>query len=183
MARGGPLRADAARNRERVLEAARERLAAGDDSLQLNAIAKLAGVGVGTVYRHFPTRHALLEALVTERFRSLVDRARAAAGDDDPARGLRSLLRFALDLVTADAGFAAVLESADRAEGAAAALKSELDGAVTRLLDRAREVGAIRSDLDADDVRRLVCGVQHAVGAGGDAGLYLDVLLGGLRPR
>ncbi|WP_413103273.1 helix-turn-helix domain-containing protein [Streptomyces sp. Inha503] len=64
---GPALRADVARNRARVLRVAREQLAAGDDSLQLNAIARLAGVGVGTVYRHFPNRRALWEALSTER--------------------------------------------------------------------------------------------------------------------
>ncbi|CAM5574384.1 hypothetical protein GCM10010390_47150 [Streptomyces mordarskii] len=63
---GQALRADAARNRARVLRVAREQLAAGDDSLQLNAIARLAGVGVGTVYRHFLNRRALWEALSTE---------------------------------------------------------------------------------------------------------------------
>ncbi|WP_367131903.1 TetR/AcrR family transcriptional regulator [Saccharothrix sp. HUAS TT1] len=183
---GTPLRADAARNRERVLEAARSRLASGDDSLQLNAIAKLAGVGVGTVYRHFPTRHALLEALVAERFRRLVERAREVAADPDPARGLRALLRHTLDLSLADPGFAAVLESADRAGAPTSALKAELDQAVTPLLDRAREAGAVRSDVVADDVRRLLCGVEHAVRSGDDdpryAELYLDILVAGLRP-
>lgn len=183
---GGSLRADAARNRERVLEVARAQLSAGDDSLQLNAIARLAGVGVGTVYRHFPNRHALVEALMTERFQNLVEEARVAAADVDPARGLQALLRFTLGLISADTGFAAVLESADRAGGSTAAMKAELDQAVTRLLERAGAAGVVRSDLDADDIRRLLCGVEHAVRTGGDdrrqAELYLDVLLRGLRP-
>ena len=184
---GGSLRADAARNRERVLEVARARLSAGDDSLQLNAIARLAGVGVGTVYRHFPNRHALLEALMAERFQRLVEEARVAAADVDPARGLQALLRSTLGLISTDAGFAAVLESADHAGGSTAAMKADLDQAVTRLLDRAGEAGVIRRDVDADDIRRLLCGVEHAVRSGGNdprqAELYLDVLLGGLRPR
>jgi AcrR family transcriptional regulator len=71
------LRADAVRNRARILRIARGQLAAGDTSLQLNAIARLAGVGVGTVYRHFPNRHALVEALSAERL--LLDRLQAAA--------------------------------------------------------------------------------------------------------
>ncbi|MER5646322.1 TetR/AcrR family transcriptional regulator [Streptosporangium sp. NPDC002524] len=76
--RAPALRADAARNRARVLQVAREQLATGDDSLMLNTIARLTGVGVGMVYRHFPNRHALLEALSAERFQQLVHEAQAA---------------------------------------------------------------------------------------------------------
>lgn len=169
-----------------MLRVARERLAAGDDSLQLNAIARLAGVGVGTVYRHFPNRHALWEALSAERFRELVDEAQAAAAGEDALAGLHRLLRFALLRVSDDSGFAAVLESDSDADAETAALKAELDGAVAQLLDRARRSGAIRRDVEADDVRRLLCGIEHAVRSGdGDpkrAEVYLDVLLEGLRP-
>lgn len=182
------LRADAARNRARVLRVAREQLAAGDDSLQLNTIARLAGVGVGTVYRHFPNRHALWEALSAERFQELVDEARAAAADEDALAGLHRLLRYTLLHALADARFAAVLESASDNEAGTSALKAELDQAVTLLLDRARLAGAVRHDVGADDVRRLLCGIEHAVrsGAGDPAPerteVYLDVLLQGLRP-
>jgi AcrR family transcriptional regulator len=180
------LRADAARNRARVLKVAREQLAMGDDSLMLNTIARLAGVGVGTVYRHFPNRHALLEALLAERFQQLVDEARAAAADEDALSGLHRLLRFALGRVLNDAGFAAVLESASDTDAQTSAMKVELDRAVAELLDRARRAGAIRRGIEADDVRRLLCGVEHAVRSGGNkaehAEIYLDVLLEGLRP-
>ncbi|MFI1731438.1 TetR/AcrR family transcriptional regulator [Streptomyces acidicola] len=187
---GPALRADAARNRARVLQVAREQLAAGDDSLQLNAIARLAGVGVGTVYRHFPTRHALWEALSAERFQELVDEARTAAADEDALAGLHRLLRFTLMRMVDDTGFAAVLESASDAEAQTSALKAELDRTVAHLLDRARRIGAIRRDVEADDVRRLLCGIEHAVRSGDGDGdgdptrteVYLDVLLEGLRP-
>ncbi|KJS61490.1 transcriptional regulator [Streptomyces rubellomurinus] len=180
------MRADAARNRTRVLQVAREQLAAGDDSLQLNAIARLAGVGVGTVYRHFPNRHALREALSAERFRELVDEAQAAAADVDALAGLRRLLRFTLARALDDSGFASVLESANDAEAQTSALKAELDLAVAHLLDRARGLGAVRRDIEADDVRRLLCGVEHALRSGAcdptRTEVYLDVLLEGLRP-
>ncbi|MER8187908.1 helix-turn-helix domain-containing protein [Kitasatospora sp. NPDC094015] len=183
---GTGLRADAARNRARVLQVAREQLALGDDSLQLNAIARLAGVGVGTVYRHFPNRHALREALSAERFQELLAEARAAADDEDALAGLHRLLRFALDRALHDPGFAAVLESASDAEARTSAMKAEYDRAVAELLDRARCTGAIRHDIAADDVRRLLCGIEHAVRSGADgsarAGVYLGVLLEGLRP-
>ncbi|MBG0813917.1 helix-turn-helix transcriptional regulator [Planomonospora sp. ID82291] len=166
-----------------MLQVAREQLATGDDSLMLNTIARLAGVGVGTVYRHFPNRHALLEALMAERFQRLVDEARAAAADEDAQAGLRRLLRFTLERMLDDAGFAAVLESASDADAQTSAMKAELDGAVAELLDRARRAGAIRQGIEAGDVRRLLCGIGHAVRSGGDrADAYLDVLLEGLRP-
>nr|WP_042377218.1 TetR/AcrR family transcriptional regulator [Streptacidiphilus melanogenes] len=180
------MRADAARNRARVLQIAREQLAAGDSSLQLNAIARLAGVGVGTVYRHFPTRHALVEALSVERFAQLVDEARAAAAEADALTGLHRLLTYALARSLDDPEFAAVLEASRDAEEQTAALKAELDQAVAGLLDRARETGAIRGDIEADDVRRLLCGIEHAVRVGDSdplrIGVYLSVLLEGLRP-
>lgn len=178
------LRADAVRNRARILRIAREQLAAGDTSLQLNAIARLAGVGVGTVYRHFPNRHALVEALSAEGFRELIAEAQAAVAADDPRAGLHRLLRFALDRMLDDPDFAAVLESAADANAQTSDMRAELDQAVTGLLDRARLSGAIRDGVDAEDVRRLLCGVQHAVRSGGGArrNLYLDVLLEGLRP-
>ncbi|WP_454197168.1 TetR/AcrR family transcriptional regulator [Nocardia sp. Marseille-Q1738] len=154
------VRADAARNRARVLQVAREQLAGGDDSLQLNTIARLAGVGVGTVYRHFPNRHALWEALLVERFQELVDQAQAAAADEDALAGLHRLLRFALGRALEDAGFAAVLESASDADARTSAMKAELDRAVAELLSRARRSDAIRGDIEADDVRRLLCGLS-----------------------
>ncbi|MEU1401936.1 TetR/AcrR family transcriptional regulator [Streptomyces sp. NPDC005728] len=183
---GPALRADAARNRARVLQVAREQVAAGDDSLQLNTIARLAGVGVGTVYRHFPNRHALVEALSAERFRELVAEAQAAADEEDALAGLHRLLRFALDRALHDPGFAAVLESPRDAEAQTSAMKAELDQAVADLLGRARLADAIRGGIEADDVRRLLCGVEHAVRSGDSdparIEVYLDVLLEGLRP-
>ncbi|ANP57068.1 transcriptional regulator [Streptomyces griseochromogenes] len=180
------MRADAARNRARVLQVAREQLAAGDDSLQLNTIARLAGVGVGTVYRHFPSRHALWEALSAERFRELVDEAQVAADDEDALAGLHRLLRFTLTHALEDTGFAAVLESASDTDARTSALKAELDRAVAHLLDRARRVRAIRRDIEAGDLRRLLCGIEHAVRSGGSGptrtDIYLDVLIEGLRP-
>ncbi|MDH6114134.1 AcrR family transcriptional regulator [Kitasatospora sp. MAP12-15] len=183
---GTTLRADAARNRARVLQVARAQLAAGDRSLQLNAIARLAGVGVGTVYRHFPNRHALIEALSAERFRELVAEAQAAAATEDALAGLHRLLRFALDRALDEPGFAAVLESRGDADAQTSEMKAELDQAVADLLGRARQTGTIRSGIEADDVRRLLCGVEHAVRSGDSdpvrRELYLSTLLEGLRP-
>lgn len=181
------LRADAARNRARVLEVARERLAAGDATLPMNTIARQAGVGVGTVYRHFPSRQALLESLAMESFEQLLTEARGAAADEDPGAGLDRLLRYGLRSQLDDPGLAAVLGSSESACPQTSQLRVDLFEAVGRLLGRARKAGAIRPEIEVDDIRRLLCGVEHAVRMGGrdhdEVDRYMDVLLGGIRPR
>src|SRR5215213_9716410 len=88
-----PLRADARRNRERILDAARFACAQKGASVQMDDVARGAGVGVGTVYRHFPTKEALIEALVAEKYRAAVENARAALEVDDPWESFADLLR------------------------------------------------------------------------------------------
>lgn len=177
------LRADSARVRERMLAAARERLAAGDLELPMNAIAKDAGVGVGTMYRHFPTRQALLETLATESLEALVAQAKAAP---DGMAGLTELFREALHRLLGDPSLGAVLANPTFECAETVVLSQELTGAFMRLLDRARATGAIRPDVTGDDLRRLMCGLQYAVRIGGDteavAERYLDILMKGLQP-
>lgn len=179
------LRADSARVRDRMLAVARERVRAGDLELPMNAIAKEAGVGVGTVYRHFPTRRALLESLAAENFAALVADAQAGADDPDPAAGFARLLRGGLRLLLDDPTLATVLSEPGAECVETAELGAALNRAVGPLLDRARAAGAIRPDVTTDDLRRLLCGVQHAIRSGdndGDTtGRYLDILLAGLR--
>jgi len=178
------LRADSARVRARMLAAARERVDAGDLELPMNAIAKAAGVGVGTVYRHFPSRQALLESLAAQSLESLVGDAVEAAGNPDVTAGLTKLLRAALRCQLTDPALAVVLAASDATCLETMHLSRELGSATGRLLDRARAEGVIRRDVTADDIRRLMCGVQHAVriGAAGDADRYLEILLNGLKP-
>ena len=177
------LRADSARVREQMLAAARLRLAAGDLELPMNATAKAAGVGVGTVYRHFPTRQVLLESLATQSLASLVADAQTGASDPDPAAGLARLTRAGLRLLLDDPSLAAVLAAPDFTCADTAKLAAELFGSLEILLDRARATGTIRTDVTVDDLRRLICGTEHAVRAGSTdaADRYLDVLLRGLR--
>ena len=180
------LRADAARNRARVLAVAREQVAEGDVSLQMNTIARLAGVGVGTVYRHFPTQRALLESLAMGSFEELVDEARSAAADEDPGAGLERLLRFTLRRQLKDAGLAEVLRSSESACSRTSQLRADLFEAASRLLGRAGEAEAIRPEIRADDLRRLACGIEYAVRMGGgqdEVDLYVGVLLDGIRPK
>jgi len=180
-----PLRADAARNRRQVLQAAREQLEGGDTALPMNRIAHLAGVGVGTVYRHFPTRQSLLEALAQRSFEILVGEAQAAVDAADPAAGLQQMLRCTLQCQLDDVALATILAAPTFECPETLALGVELGRSVTTILDRSRTCGLIRPDIDADDLRRLVSGVHHALRAGpfGPAlfDRYLQVLVRGLR--
>ncbi len=180
------MRSDAARNRAKILSAARALVLSGDLSLQLNAIAKVAGVGVGTAYRHFPTRQALLENVAAESFESLVTVAREAATLPDAQAGFRRLLRRALEALLADPGLFAVLSSPNFECPQTLELGMELTSYVTIILDRARSARAIRDEVTPDDIRRMLCGLRYALQAGptdpDDVDFFLDVLLAGLRP-
>lgn len=181
------LRADSARVRARMLAAARARVDAGDPELPMNAVAKEAGVGVGTMYRHFPTRQALLEALAAESFRDLVREARAAAVEPDIGAGLAGLIRATLRRQLTDPAFADVLASGDVECAETRESLAELMAVSQQALARARAEGAIRADVTPDDLRRLTCGIRYAVTSGGDAGpaalnRYLEILMRGIRP-
>jgi AcrR family transcriptional regulator len=149
-----------------MLAAARRQLSGGSGTVQMNALAQDAGVGVGTVYRHFPTVQSLLEALAAERFRELVEVAQAAAKAPDPLDGLRQMFQFAL-AYAADPGFATVLK------------------ALRAVLRRAHREGLVRKDIHVEDVILLLCGFQHSVRVGKvsaqRANKYLAVLADGLR--
>ncbi|MGA2828148.1 MAG: TetR/AcrR family transcriptional regulator [Streptosporangiaceae bacterium] len=179
-----PLRADAARNREQVLAVAREHLTARGDTPPMKDLARLAGVGVGTVYRHFPTHQVLLEALGVDGMRKLVRATRDAAADPDPEAGFARVMEYVLRGQLADPGIAAVV-SGEGACAEALPLAAELGEAVSALLVRARAAGIVRRDLDPGDIRRLLSGMASAVGVPPDESRlrrYLTVFLDGLRP-
>ncbi len=183
------LRADAARNRAKVLLAAREMLGAGDPGLAMNVVARAAGVGVGTVYRHFPTREVLLEHLAADSFGALLGHARAAADEPDPGRGLAQVLAAAVDRLLADVALGAVLRLNQVTCDHTTAALGELIEVFAELLERARHVGAVRADISPDDLRRYLLGAETAArltdsGDGPDRERVrrdLDVLLTGLR--
>ncbi|WP_395244433.1 TetR/AcrR family transcriptional regulator [Agromyces sp. MMS24-K17] len=173
-------RADAARSRVRILDVARQ---CDPADLRLNDVARRAGVGVGTVYRHFPTVHALLEAVVTsdlERYREL---ARRAAAEPDPAVALDLLVRDGLALQLEDGGLQAVLLASEDASADVATLKRELAQVADAVVAAAREAGVVRADLTTARLQHLVCGIEHAVRIGGDddRGFLLDTMLAGIR--
>jgi AcrR family transcriptional regulator len=175
-------RSDATRSRARILDAARS---CELTSLRLNDVARLAGVGVGTVYRHFPTVHSLVEAVAVDDLEKYRELARDAAAEPDPERALEVLLRRGLALQLQDGGLQTVLLAHEDAAPETAAIKQELMALATRIIDSARDAGGIRSNLTATKVMHLVCGIEHAVRVGGgDPDFYVDVILDGLRtPR
>lgn len=177
-----PLRADAARSRERILAAARR---ADPKNLRLNEVAREAGVGVGTVYRHFATAHALVEELTRDALERLNAIAREVAADPDPARAFETALRAVIDLHLESGGLQAVLLAAQDASPEVTALKSETFNGLADVLERAQRAGVVSPDLSADRVERLICGTEHAIrlSGGHDREVFVEVLLAGLRPR
>jgi AcrR family transcriptional regulator len=178
------IRRDARRNRDRILDIARARVAAGDYSLSLNLIAREAGVGVGTVYRHFPTSQSLLESAASDAFDDVKDIADAARRQPDVRRALRLLIGRTLECMERRPELTAVLESSDIACLETLEMMSGFAAAVTDVLSRARRAGLIRRGITANDLRRLALGINHARRVpGGEPGsreTYLRVLLQGL---
>lgn len=174
------LRSDAARSRARILDAAREQPVT---ELRLNDLARAAGVGVATVYRHFPTVPALIEALTIEALEQLVEQARSAAAEPDPAEAFSLLVRSTATQQLEHQGLQTVLLS-DDVSTEARGLREELFGLAETTLANAITAGAVRPSISIDQVQHLVCGVEHAVrlGDGHDRELLLDVMLSGLSP-
>lgn len=176
-----PLRSDAARSRERILAAA----AGGDRAaLRLNEVARAAGVGVGTVYRHFPTVDALVEALTAGTVQRALDAARTAVRTDDAGAAFDGFLSTMLDLLLSDDGLQHVLLAADGSSTEVGAAKAELTQTAVTLLARAQRAGAVRTEVTLDQLMRLVCGIEHAVrlGTPEDRDTITAVLRAGLRP-
>ncbi|MFC0108402.1 TetR/AcrR family transcriptional regulator [Kibdelosporangium aridum] len=176
------LRADAARNRERVLEVARAEVAEGNVSLQLNEIARKAGVGVGTVYRHFPTPRALLEAVVGKELATMVQLTEQASQMQDIRAAMEFLLRRTLDLqLCTSGGLAEVICAIEDADERTTHAKSEMRRLADHLLERARAAGVIRPEITGEDVRNLMAGLERAVELDPDrADVYVSVLIRGL---
>lgn len=181
-----PLRKDAARNRQLLILAAREVFARRGFDASLDEIAKQAGVGVGTAYRHFANKYELAEAIMQQAFEQVVDQAEKSARAEDPWRGLVEFLEAVLELQTSDRGLREVLMGAHDPAKADAA-HDMLAGPVTTLLERAQASGDVRADAAPSDlgfILMMLCLVADI--AGDDApGLwrrYLPAQLASLRP-
>jgi AcrR family transcriptional regulator len=151
-----PLRRDAERNRQRILRAASEVLAERGLDATLDDVAHKAGVGVGTVYRRFPGKEALIGALFDEQLGSLVAIGQRALAEPDPWTGLVRYLEGAAELLTADRGLRQILMFTAFGCDQAARTRAQLQPIVTRLVSRAQDAGAVRPDLRVTDVPFIV---------------------------
>ena len=158
-----PLRADARRNRERLLLAAREVLVERGSDASMEEIAKRADVGVGTLYRHFPRRIDLVEAVYTEDVDGMVALAAEVEVDREPWEALEAWLRGFLRYAESKRTFLNELHEAfEKSPDLALASRDKIRGAAGRVLERAQVAGAARTDLDAADLMQLVGGMCMA---------------------
>jgi AcrR family transcriptional regulator len=157
-------RADAVRNRERLLETAAEIFSAGGPDASLEAVAKRAGVGIGTLYRHFPTREVLFEAVYRREVDQLSGLAERLAKEVEPVEALRRWLHANVRLVATKKGMVAALAlAAHRPSELHAYSADRLTKAVGSLLDRAAKVGDIRADITPEDLLRALVGMSYNV--------------------
>ncbi len=185
---GRPLRADARRNRERILEAAREVFADCGVDAQMDDVARRACVGVGTVYRHFPTKEALVVELVRQKFRVFAAAARSALeSEGEPFEAFGEMLRRNAAVCARDAAMQHALSGlGEHIWAQAQAEYVELNTLSEELIARAQRAGTMRPDVRATDVAMLMCGVSSTMthnGPGFDWHRHLDLVIDMLRAR
>jgi AcrR family transcriptional regulator len=167
---GRAVRADARRNRARVLEVAIEAFASEGLAVPVHEIARRAGVGTGTVSRHFPTKDSLFEAIVFSFAERLVARARQLASNEDPGTAFFRFFSVMVEEGAANRGLGDALAGAGfDVEAAASRADHDVMGALRVLLVRAQHAGAVRNDVDAADVKALMVGCLARERPGGDA--------------
>jgi AcrR family transcriptional regulator len=179
------MRADARRNREAVMAAAKRLFADQGLDAQMPDIAKAAKVGVGTVYRHFPTKDDLIAGLAAERFERLAEKAGEALDADDPWDSFCDFIRFAAQIQADDRGLCEVMGSRPEVMDASARAVG-LDKLSDQLVKRAQRSGDLRKDVVWEDVPMIACGLgsltQAEVGpAAGRWPRLLEIILDGLR--
>jgi len=188
MAQVRPMRADARRNYERLLKVAAQAFAEHGENASLDDIAKRAGVGSGTLYRHFPTRQALLEAAYVDRISALAGRADELASQLPPGEALVEWLNELCVGTIQVRGMKALLGSAvtDGSSAAVTACGTSVKGAMGRLMEAAQREGVLRADIEPIELLRLAHGVatasEMADKQGGQIRRYLSLLTDGLRP-
>lgn len=183
--RARKLRADAVRNRERVLAAAKAVFRTGGADASLEAVARRAGVGIGTLYRHFPTREALYEAVYQHEVQQLWELAERLKDEASPVEALRRGMRAIVEFVATKKGMSAALALAVTGSSELHARSSpRLEKAARILLERAVAAGEIRSGIDPGDLMRAVVGmclVHNQPGWQAKVLPLVDALVDGLR--
>ncbi len=186
--RGRKPRADALRNRDRLVEAAKASFAASGADVSLEEIALHAGVGIGTLYRHFPSRDAIVEAVYRREVEHLADTANRLTGLLPPGEALHAWMRLFVDYIATKRVIAPALKSTvGGASELRASSSARITEAMARMVERAKSAGDIRADADPADLLRAIAGFTQ-FSAGGDweasARRLIDILVDGLRsPR
>jgi AcrR family transcriptional regulator len=179
-------RADALRNRERILEVAKEAFTRFGAETSLDDIARQAGVGAGTLYRHFPTRDALIEAVYRTEVDKLAAAARKLAEKMPPLEALRAWMLLFVDHIAAKQIIAPALNSyAGGASKLYEGSRGQIHGAFDALVKRAIKSGDIQKDLDSFDLLRALIGASHVAFDPGwqrSARRLVDILITGSRP-
>jgi AcrR family transcriptional regulator len=181
------LRADSIRNRELLLDAAASVFSAGGPQASLEAVAREAGVGIGTLYRHFPTREALFEAVYRHEVDLLGDLAEQLVKEEQPVGALKTWLLANVRLVAAKRGMIEALQLAAHGSSELKAYTYErMLGAIRLLLDKAVQSGEIRDDVPAEDLWRTLIGIFYAQGTPDwqpGALRMVEIFVDGLRRR
>jgi AcrR family transcriptional regulator len=181
-----PLRADAARNRERLLDAARELFAERGLDVTLDDVAHHAGVGVGTAYRRFASKDDLIDALFEEELAKVVAIAERAAAHEDPWEGLVHWLEHIIELQAGNRGLKAIMTSSARGKERVAAGRAQIAPRIGPLVERARQAGVVRPDFAVSDLPMIAFMVTSAAEYTHDVDpelwrRYLAIALDGLR--
>jgi AcrR family transcriptional regulator len=178
------LRADARRNRERIMSAGRELFAREGPQVQMDEIAAHAGVGIGTVYRHFPTKEALLTAMVRDRFQEFAEKALIAENIPDPLQALESTILSSAEAVEGDAGFQLAMMGSNQLEWEGIEeQKAALAEVVTRIIARAVAAGVVRDGFNVDDFGMVMCGITSTMyyqPGSANWRRHLDIILHGI---
>jgi AcrR family transcriptional regulator len=180
-----PLRADAQRNLERILASARVLFAERGPSAQMEDIAAHAGVGIGTLYRRFPTKEALVTELVRERFAEFGVIAAECEAIEDPYDALATMMRRHAESTEGDVAFQlAMLKLNDFQWEGIEEDKAALNTVVSRLIERAQSAGEVRDDLSIEDYGMMMCGItatMHFMSESHEWRRHLDLILAGLK--
>src|SRR5215212_724513 len=182
-----PLRADARRNIERLIDAAREAFATEGPNAPLDDIARAAGVGSGTLYRHFPNRIALLEAVYRANVERLCAEGERLAATEPPAQALLDWLRGFVRVIAEKRGLAAALTAEGRTSELFGQCHAMINATGADLLDRAKTAGAVRDDVPLGDVLKMAKAFAQAAETSPEGPALAERLLvlsmDGLRPR
>lgn len=177
-----PQRADARRNRAAIVKAARAVFARYGREAQMDDVARRAKVGVGTVYRHFPTKEALLAALAEDRFHQLAECAQDALAIADPWEAVEAFVRRGAALQASDRALSQVLAEQPGLMREAACERGDLRDAIRTLVERAQAAGALRPDARWEDIPMTFCAVSRVCGPPGASWeRMLAIILDGLR--